>query len=66
MGSTSDNLLCSLLVIQFLNYWQHSRKSLQTVETVVRTQTHRLDADKFPTFSVGWNWQEFCRDLDPC
>ena len=33
---------------------------------VVRTQRHRLDADKFPMFSVGWNWQGFCRDLDPC
>ena len=27
--------------------------ALQTVETVVRTQRHRLDADKFPMFSVG-------------
>ena len=24
--------------------------ALQTVETVVHTQRHRLDADKFPTF----------------
>ena len=41
-------------------------EALQTVETVVRTQRRRLDADKFPMFSVGWNWQGFCRDLDPC
>ena len=26
--------------------------ALQTVETVVRTQIHRLDADKFPMFSA--------------
>ena len=25
---------------------------------------HRLDADKFPTFSVGWTWQGFCQDFD--
>ena len=38
---------------------------LQRVETtVVRTQRHRLDADKFPMFSVGGTWQGFCRDLD--
>ena len=40
--------------------------ALQTVETVVRTQRHRLDAEKFLMFSVGWTWQGFCRDLDPC
>ena len=40
--------------------------ALQTVETVVRTQRHRLDADKFPMFSVGWTWQGYCRDLDRC
>ena len=31
--------------------------ALQTVlivDHVVRTQRHRLDADKFPMFSVGW------------
>ena len=34
---------------------------------VVRTQKHRLDADDtFPILSVGWTWQGFCRDLDPC
>ena len=27
--------------------------ALQTVETVVPTQRYRLDADKFPMFSVG-------------
>ena len=27
--------------------------ALQTKETVVRTQRHRLDGDKFPTLSVG-------------
>ena len=40
-----------------------------SLETVVRTQRHRwhrLDADKFPMFSVGWRWQGFCRDLDRC
>ena len=36
------------------------------VETVVRTQRRRLDADKFPMVSVGCTWQGFCRDLDPC
>ena len=40
--------------------------ALQTVETIVRTQRHRLDADKFPMFSGGWTWQGFCRDLDLC
>ena len=40
--------------------------ALQTVETVVRTQRHRLGADKFPIFSGGWTWHGFCRDLDPC
>ena len=41
--------------------------ALQTlVETVGRTQRHRLHADKFPMFSVGWTWQGFCRDLHPC
>ena len=42
--------------------------ALQTVESVlvVRTQRHGLDVDKFPMFSVGWTWQGFCRDLDPC
>ena len=38
--------------------------ALQTMETVVRTQRHRLDADRFPMFSVGWTWQGFRRDLD--
>ena len=27
--------------------------AFQTVETVVHTQIHRLEADKFPMFSVG-------------
>ena len=40
--------------------------ALQTVETVVRTRRHRIDADKFPMFSVGWTWHGFCGDLDPC
>ena len=39
---------------------------LQTVEVVVCTQRHRLDADKFQMFSVGWTGCGFCRDLDPC
>ena len=38
---------------------------LQTVEAVVRTQRHRLGADKFPMFSVGWTGHGFCRELDP-
>ena len=39
--------------------------ALQAVETVVRTQRHRLDADTFLMFSVRWTWQGFCRELDP-
>ena len=38
---------------------------LQTVETVVRTQIHRLDFDKFQMFSIGWTWQRFRGDLNP-
>ena len=30
------------------------------------TKRHRLGTDKFPMLSVGWSWQGFCRDLDPC
>ena len=37
-----------------------------TVETRVRTQRHRLGADKVPMFSGGRTWHKFCRDLDPC
>ena len=33
--------------------------SLETVETVVRTQKHRLEADKFPMFSVGGPGKDF-------
>ena len=40
--------------------------ALRTVETVVRTQKHRFDADMFPVFSGGWTGQGFRRDLDPC
>ena len=40
--------------------------ALQIVEIVVRTQRHRLDADNFPMFSVGWTWHWFCRDLNIC
>ena len=39
--------------------------ALQTVETAVRTQKHRLDAEKFPIFSGGRTRQESCRDLIP-
>ena len=39
--------------------------ALQTVETVVCTQRHRLHTDTFPMLSVGWTWQGFCRVLDP-
>ena len=39
--------------------------ALQTAKTVLCTQRHRLDADKFPMFSVGCSWHEFCRDSDP-
>ena len=42
------------------------RAALQTVKTVVCAQRNNLDVDKFPMFSIGWTWQEFCRDLDPC
>ena len=34
-------------------------RQTMTVETAVRTQRHLLDADMFPTFSVGWTWQGF-------
>ena len=44
----------------------HILAALQTVGTVLRTQRHRLDADKLPMFSVSWTSQEFCRDLNPC
>ena len=42
--------------------------ALQTAETtVVRTPRHRLDADKFPMFSVVVGPDKgFYRDLDPC
>ena len=33
--------------------------SLETVETVVRTQKHRLETDKFPIFSVGGPGKDF-------
>ena len=35
-------------------------------DDVVRTQRHRLDADIFPMFLVGWTGSGFCRDLDSC
>ena len=38
---------------------------LATLQTVETEQRHRLDADKFLMFSVGWTWPEFCRDFDP-
>ena len=37
------------LVIQILKL-----AALQTVDAVVRTREHRLDADEFPMFSGGW------------
>ena len=40
--------------------------ALQTVGTVLCTQRHRLDADRFPMFSVSWAWQAFCGDLNLC
>ena len=40
--------------------------SLQTVETVVRTQRYCLDAHKFPMFSGGWTWQGCFRNSDSC
>ena len=39
---------------------------LQTAETVVCIHKTSFDADNFPMFSVGWTWQGFYRDLDPC
>ena len=26
----------------------------------------RCASFEFPMFSVGWTWQGFCRDSDPC
>ena len=43
-----------------------SARALQTVETIVRTQRHRLDGNKSSIFSGGCIWRGFCRDLDPC
>ena len=65
-GKLFVSFLMTLLVGQHIRQSPDSEISaaLQTVETVVRT--HRLDADKVPMFSVGWAWQGFCRDLDPC
>ena len=40
--------------------------AIQTVGTVIRTQMHGLEADKFRMFSGSWNWQGFCRDSDLC
>ena len=39
--------------------------SLQTVEAVLRTQRHYVDAGKFPIFLGGWTWLESCRDFIP-
>ena len=36
------------------------------IHRYIDTQRPRLDTDKFPKFSVGWTWQGFYRDLDPC
>ena len=47
------------------NSYSEILAALETVETVVRTQIHHRD-DKLPMFSVGWTWQVFFRDLDPC
>ena len=82
MGSASDSFLflCSIfsVVIAYNNnsvviaYNNNSDYEIlaalqtMTVETVVRTQRHPLDADKFPMFSGGRTWQRFCRDLYPC
>ena len=33
--------------------------ALQTVGSVVRTQRHRLDADRFSMLSGDWTWQGF-------
>ena len=40
---------------------------ITALETIlVRTQRHRLDADKVPMLSGGLSWQGgFCRDSDP-
>ena len=68
--SSSLFLCCGIghrfkLFFQVGNQYAESEKQHQTIETVVRTQRHRLDADKFPMFSVGWTWNGFCRDSDP-
>ena len=42
--------------------WQHIRQTclcIETVETVLGTQRHRLDADTFLMFSVGWTCKRF-------
>ena len=61
MGNTLDSLLCAVAC----NSDFELLAALQSVKTVVRTQRHRFDADKFPMFSGGWAWQRFYRDLDP-
>ena len=48
MASKSDRFLCSLC-----NSDSETLAALQKVETVVRTQQHCLDADKFPMFWDG-------------
>ena len=51
----SDSLLCSLyFIFQILKYNTTGSTPDTAVETVARAQRHRrLDADKFPMFSVG-------------
>ena len=51
----SDSLLCSLyFIFQILKYKTTGSTPDTAVETVARAQRHRrLDADKFPMFSVG-------------
>ena len=48
-----DSLICTVACNSdsVRKHWQHSRQN-----TVVRTQKHRLDADKFSMFSGGWTW----------
>ena len=54
MGGTSDNLHCTACIN---NTYFEILAALQTmtVETVIRAQIYRLEPDKFPLSSVGWD-----------
>ena len=50
--------------MQFRSWYTRSTPD-RVDDAQVRTQRHRLGADKFRILLDGWTWQEFCRDLDP-